>query len=111
MDLYPVLKFLPFKRFREPPPRVALLRLAGVIGSLGPMRHGLTLCGVKVHHLDMTHPERLAEVCNDKTRLVYFETPANPNMRLIAIRKVCAIASFCLCDMTSRGEPSSVQTV
>ncbi len=43
MDLYPVLKFLPFKRFRQPPPRVALLRLAGVIGSLGPMRHGLTL--------------------------------------------------------------------
>ena len=56
------------------------------------MRHGLTRFGIKVHHLDMTQPDLLAEACSDKTRLIYFETPANPNMRLIDITKVCAVA-------------------
>ncbi len=47
MDRYALLKYLPVKRFREPPPRVAVLRLSGVIGSLGPIRRGLTLAGME----------------------------------------------------------------
>ena len=47
MDIVKVLRFLPIKRFREPPPRVAVLRLAGAIGSLGPLRQGLTLAGLE----------------------------------------------------------------
>lgn len=56
------------------------------------LRHGLTRFGIEVRHVDMTRPELLAEACSDKTRLIYCETPANPNMRLVDIGAVCAIA-------------------
>ncbi len=46
MDRYSLLGRLPIGRFKEPPPVVAVLRLAGVIGALGPLRMGLTLSGV-----------------------------------------------------------------
>jgi signal peptide peptidase SppA len=39
------LAFLPFERFRNPPPVVAVLRLSGVIGQIGPLRRGLTMAG------------------------------------------------------------------
>ena len=47
MDIAKYLRFLPIKRFRNPPPRVAVLRLSGAIGSLGPLRQGLTLAGLE----------------------------------------------------------------
>jgi signal peptide peptidase SppA len=43
MDRYSLLGRLPIGRFKEPPPVVAVIRLAGVIGALGPLRIGLTL--------------------------------------------------------------------
>ena len=43
MDLRSLLAHLPIARFRNPPPVVAVLRLSGVIGSIGPLRSGLTL--------------------------------------------------------------------
>lgn len=43
MNWYRLLRFLPIKRFKKPSPRVALLRLSGVIGSHGPLRQGLSL--------------------------------------------------------------------
>ncbi len=43
MDRYSLLGRLPIGRFREPPPVVAVIRLAGVIGAPGPLRMGLTL--------------------------------------------------------------------
>lgn len=43
MDIYSLLSRLPVRRFREPPPVVAVLRLAGVIGGIGPIRRGLSL--------------------------------------------------------------------
>ena len=43
MDLYKFLRVLPFKRFKEPPRRVTVLRLAGVIGGVGGLREGLSL--------------------------------------------------------------------
>lgn len=56
------------------------------------MRHGLTKFGVKISHVDMTDPENLRTVISDKTRVVYFETPANPNMRLVDIERISDIA-------------------
>lgn len=47
MNWYRLLRFLPIARFKKPPPRVALLRLSGVIGSAIPMRQGLTLQGLE----------------------------------------------------------------
>lgn len=56
------------------------------------MRHGLAKWGVTITHVDMTDPEILRQAISDKTRVVYFETPANPNMRLVDIAAVSEIA-------------------
>ncbi|KCZ52377.1 methionine gamma-lyase [Hyphomonas pacifica] len=56
------------------------------------MRDGLSRFGVKITHVDLRAPEKLAAAISDTTRVVYFETPANPNMRLVDIRAVSDIA-------------------
>ena len=56
------------------------------------MTHGLPRFGVKVTLVDMTDPANLAAVINSNTKIVYFETPANPNNRLIDIAAVSEIA-------------------
>ncbi|MCE8514707.1 methionine gamma-lyase [Ruegeria pomeroyi] len=56
------------------------------------MRHGLAKWGVTITHVDLTDPENLKTAISDKTRVVYFETPANPNMRLVDIATVSEIA-------------------
>jgi signal peptide peptidase SppA len=43
MDRYSLLRHLPLRRFREPPPQVNVLRLAGVIGGPDRLRRGLSL--------------------------------------------------------------------
>jgi len=56
------------------------------------LRDGLSRFGVSVTQVDMTRPETLAAVISDRTRIVYFETPANPNMRLVDIATISRIA-------------------
>ncbi|HEY8908189.1 MAG TPA: methionine gamma-lyase [Rhodoferax sp.] len=55
------------------------------------LNHGLTRFGVTVRHIDMTDPQALAQAIGPKTRLVYFESPANPNMRLIDIAAIASV--------------------
>lgn len=55
-------------------------------------RHGLTRFGVTVRHVDLTNPLALEMAISDTTKVVYFETPANPNMRLVDIAAISAIA-------------------
>ncbi len=56
------------------------------------MRHGLAKWGVTITHVDMTDMDNLRAAVSDKTRVVYFETPANPNMRLVDIAAASKIA-------------------
>ena len=56
------------------------------------MTHGLPRFGVKVTLVDMTEPENLAEAISAQTKIVYFETPANPNNRLVDIAAISKIA-------------------
>jgi methionine-gamma-lyase len=56
------------------------------------MQHGLAKFGVTITHCDLTDPDNLVDAISDKTRVVYFETPANPNMRLVDIEAVSTIA-------------------
>lgn len=56
------------------------------------MQHGLGRFGIRVRHVDMTDTAAVAAALGPQTRIVYFETPANPNMRLVDIAAVCAIA-------------------
>ena len=63
------------------------------------MRSGLTKFGVTVTHVDMTVPENLERAISSRTRVVYFETPANPNMRLVDIRAISEIAHTHNCSV------------
>lgn len=56
------------------------------------MRHGLTKFGIKITHVDMSDPANLSAAMSDDTKIVYFETPANPNMRLVDIEEISKIA-------------------
>ncbi|MEO0882313.1 MAG: methionine gamma-lyase [Pseudomonadota bacterium] len=56
------------------------------------MRDGLTRFGIKVRYVDLTDPAALEAAISDKTQVVYFETPANPNMRLVDIEAISTIA-------------------
>ncbi|MCZ6743995.1 MAG: S49 family peptidase [Alphaproteobacteria bacterium] len=46
MKLGALRRLVPIERVRNPPPVVAVLRLSGIIGQLGPLRTGLTLAGL-----------------------------------------------------------------
>jgi len=54
--------------------------------------HGLTKFGVTIKHVDMRDPENVRAAITDKTKVIYFETPANPNMRIVEIVAVAKIA-------------------
>ena len=56
------------------------------------LRDGLARFGITVTHVDLTDPRALVDAIGPKTRIVYFETPANPNMRLVDIKAISAIA-------------------
>lgn len=56
------------------------------------LRHGLARFGITVTHVDMTDLQAVAAAVSARTRIVYFETPANPNMQLVDIAAVSAIA-------------------
>ncbi|MCP2672033.1 methionine gamma-lyase [Maricaulaceae bacterium EIL42A08] len=56
------------------------------------LHHGLKKFGVKVRHVDMTDAEAVASAITDQTRVVYFETPANPTMSLVDIAAISALA-------------------
>jgi methionine-gamma-lyase len=53
---------------------------------------GLTRFGVSVRVADLSDPASLERVLTRKTKIVYFETPANPNLRVIDIAQVSSIA-------------------
>ncbi|MBI3230852.1 MAG: methionine gamma-lyase [Burkholderiales bacterium] len=55
--------------------------------------HGLARFGVKVRFVDMSAPHELAEAISEQTKVVYFETPANPNMRMVDIEMISTIAA------------------
>ena len=48
--------------------------------------------GVKVRFVDMSDTANLRDALSDKTKIVYFETPCNPNLKIIDIEEVARIA-------------------
>ncbi|GLQ21606.1 methionine gamma-lyase [Algimonas porphyrae] len=56
------------------------------------LHHGLEKFGVIVTHCDLTEPDTLRRAISNRTKVVYFETPANPNMRLVDIDAIAKIA-------------------
>lgn len=60
--------------------------------TFGFLNHGLAKFGVRVTHVDLTDPANLERAISAATRVVFFESPANPNMRLVDIAVISAIA-------------------
>lgn len=48
--------------------------------------------GIKFHFIGMENAERIADYINDKTKLIWVETPTNPMMNIIDIKATAAIA-------------------
>jgi len=53
---------------------------------------GIRKFGVDLRFVDFTQPDELKQALSHKTRLLFFETPANPNMRIIDVTMVCDMA-------------------
>lgn len=47
--------------------------------------------GLKIHFVNMDKPEMVAQHLNDKTRLIWIETPTNPMMNVVDIRVIAAL--------------------
>lgn len=47
--------------------------------------------GIKFHFLDLSSPENILPYINDKTKLVWIETPTNPTMQIIDIEGVAKL--------------------
>lgn len=56
------------------------------------LKHQLVKFGITTHFIDMSNSAELEAAINDKTKFIYCETPANPNMKLIDLKRVAAIS-------------------
>jgi methionine-gamma-lyase len=48
---------------------------------------------IKVSPIDLTIPENILNTVTEKTRVIYFETPANPNMGIVDIKAIAQITT------------------
>ncbi len=56
------------------------------------LNHGITKFGVEVSFVDTRDPENVKNAIKPNTKLIYLESPANPNMYLSDIEKISSIA-------------------
>ena len=54
--------------------------------------HYIPNYGVKTHFIDLSDETLLEETINDKTRMIFFESPTNPTLKIVDITKIAAIA-------------------
>lgn len=57
-------------------------------GSYRMFRQIYSKYNLKFHFVDMTNPENILEKLNDKTKLIWIETPTNPLMKVVDIRTI-----------------------
>ncbi|MBS1651528.1 MAG: cystathionine gamma-synthase [Bacteroidetes bacterium] len=48
--------------------------------------------GIKFHFINLSNPANITAYINQKTKLIWLETPTNPTMQIIDIEGVCEIA-------------------
>ncbi len=60
--------------------------------------------GLKVSYIDMTDPRRIERACNDRTRMIWVETPSNPLLKLADLEAIARIGrargAITVCDNT-----------
>jgi methionine-gamma-lyase len=54
--------------------------------------HGLTKFGVEVDFADMSDLEEVKIKLKDNTKVIYLETPANPNLKIVDIQKISELS-------------------
>lgn len=61
-------------------------------GSYRMFKHVFERFGIKFHYADLTNPENVKSLLNEKTKLFWLETPTNPLMNIVDIKAFVAIA-------------------
>ncbi len=61
-------------------------------GSYRMFKHVFEKFGIVFHFIDLTNVENIRPLLNQKTRLLWVETPTNPLMNIVDIKAVTAIA-------------------
>lgn len=61
-------------------------------GSYRMFRRVYERFGIKFHFLDLTHPDNIVPYLNEKTKLLWLETPTNPLMNIVDIAACVEIA-------------------
>jgi len=56
------------------------------------LSHGITKFGIEVDFVDTSDLEAVRKAMKPNTRIVYLETPANPNLKVVDVEKVSEIA-------------------
>jgi len=59
--------------------------------SFALMSHMLTKFGIEVSFVDMTKPENIEKEIKPNTKLVFLETPINPNLVVLDLEKILSI--------------------
>ena len=52
------------------------------------LKHGISRFGVDVTFVDFSNPDAMKKALQKNTKIVYFETPCNPSLKLIDIEKI-----------------------
>ncbi len=60
--------------------------------SYALMAHQLTRWGIEVTFVDMTEPENVTKAIKPNTKVIYLETPINPNMVVLDLQAIITIA-------------------
>ena len=60
--------------------------------SFALMNHMLKKFGIEVSFVDMTEPENIKAAIKENTKLIFLETPINPNLVVLDLERICAIA-------------------
>jgi len=60
--------------------------------SYALMSHMLKKFNIEVTFVDMTEPENISDAVKENTKLIFLETPINPNLVVLDLASICAIA-------------------
>ncbi|MDR1878086.1 MAG: PLP-dependent aspartate aminotransferase family protein [Bacteroidales bacterium] len=61
-------------------------------GAYRLFTHVYQKLGIKIHYVDTTDAENISDYLNDKTKLIWIESPTNPTLKVSDIQKIAAIA-------------------
>lgn len=60
--------------------------------SYALMSHMLKKFNIEVSFVDMTNPENISAAVKENTKLIFLETPINPNLVVLDLASICSIA-------------------